>query len=111
LWRKKVSEELGDTLKFSYKVHKNDTEVLLAVCDASLLNKNLEGDGFSFFVSKDFYHEGTCDENHIKRLIRDATIINAIGEDVISLMIKEKVIEGEKIIKIDGVPHAQVISI
>jgi hypothetical protein len=75
------------------------------------LGKNLEENDINFYVSDGFYHEDVCDEVYIKKLIKIATIINAVGENIINLLINEKVIETDKIIRIDGVPHAQVISI
>lgn len=83
---------------------------MLAVSDNHLIGKCLEGD-IAFHVSEEFYHENMCDDAKIKRLLKSATIINAVGNDIVSLLIKENIINSENVIKIAGVPHAQVISI
>jgi len=98
-------------LKFSYKIHKKDDEIILAICDSSLLGKNLEDDEMNFHVSEEFYSQDTCDDAHIKELIGTATILNVIGNDIINIMIDEKLVQEDKIMKIAGVPHAQIIKV
>lgn len=98
-------------MKFSYKIHESGEDMVLAVSDASILGKKLEENELVFHVSEDFYSQETCDENNIKDLIKSATIINAVGKEIINLMINEKIIKNDKVIRISGVPHAQVISV
>ena len=98
-------------MRFSYKIHKKDDAVILAICDSSLLGKNLEDDEINFHVSEEFYNQDICDDTHIKELIRTATIINVIGKDIINIMTNEKMVQKDRILKIAGVPHAQIIKI
>jgi len=96
---------------FSYKIFRQGGDTLLAVADLSILGKNLKEDDLEIDVSKDFYGGETCSEDEIKRLIKSATIINALGKSIISLLLDEKIVDKENILYIAGVPHAQVISV
>ena len=62
-------------------------------------------------VSEEFYSEEFCDDERALDLIKNSTIVNAIGESIINLMLKENLIEKENILKINGVPHVQIITI
>lgn len=98
-------------MNFSYRVFKEGSDTLLAISDKSILGQNLEEGELCIFVSKDFYHENFCDEKGIKKLLNDATIVNAVGKDIIDLLINEGFIKKDNILKISGVPHAQIITI
>jgi len=96
---------------FSYKVFKQDDDILLAISDSNIVGKTLQEKDIKIKVSEDFYSEKSCDDNEATILIKRATIVNAIGKNIINLMIKGKFIEKENILKINGVPHAQIITI
>ncbi|MEM7819671.1 MAG: DUF424 family protein [Candidatus Aenigmatarchaeota archaeon] len=98
-------------MKFSFKIFKYGKDTLLAISDFSILGKTFEDGDMQLNVSRDFYFEKTCDEKSIKRLIESATIVNAVGKNIINLMIKEKMIKKDDILEICGVPHAQIITI
>ena len=97
---------------FSYKVFRQGEDVLLAVSDSDLLGKTLNENDLAVRVDEGFYSEKSSDnEEEIAELMANATIVNAIGEKTISLMIKRKFIDQENILRIEGVPHAQVIKL
>jgi hypothetical protein len=98
-------------MKFSFKLFEEGPDTLLAIADSSLLGKNLEEGELCLFVSKDFYCEKFCDEKEAKKLLNDATIVNAVGRDIIELMIDEGLIKSDGVIKIFGVPHAQIVAL
>mgnify|MGYP001610994595 CR=1 FL=1 len=98
-------------MKFSYSVFKQDKETLLAVSDADIVGKTFEERDLQLDVSKEFYGSKTGDEKEIIELLKDATIINAVGKEIISLLVQKDIIEKKSVIEISGVPHAQIISI
>ena len=98
-------------MKFSYSVFKQDEETLLAVSDANIVGKTFEERDLQLDVSKEFYGSKTGDEKEIIELLKDATIINAVGKEIISLLVQKDIIEKKSVIEIRGVPHAQIISI
>ncbi len=98
-------------MKFAYKIFRSAGDTLLAVSDHSLLGKKFEEDELSLEVNEGFYHENSCDEKGIVDVIKDATIVNAVGEGIVSLMVREKIIDESNVLRIGGVPHAQIVVI
>ena len=48
-------------------------------------------------------------EEELKELIKDAYVLNLVGEKSIKFALENKLIEKEHIIKVKGVPHAQAV--
>ncbi len=96
---------------FSYRVFRQDSDTLLAIADRSVVGKKFEEGELGIFVSPEFYHEKTCSGGGAKKLIKSATIVNAVGADIVGLLVKEKVVASEKILTISGIPHAQVVKV
>jgi hypothetical protein len=94
---------------FCYKMHPAGDEKILAICDKSVLGETFEEKDLCIEVSREFYFGAECGEEEALKLIRSATIVNAIGEGIISLMLKNDVIRGEMVLRVKGVPHAQAI--
>jgi uncharacterized protein len=97
-------------MTFCYKKHTN-SETLLAISDKSLVGKTFEEGELKIRITKEFYHEHECTGKEALKLIKESDIVNAVGKDVIDILLKEKLIEKSKILKIKGIPHAQIIKI
>jgi hypothetical protein len=97
-------------MKFSYRIYKHDAEIILAIADFSVLGKTFHEGEMEFTVS-DFYRDKICDEKEALKLIRSATIVNAVGKDIVDLLAREKHVNKDTILSVAGVPHAQIISI
>jgi len=95
---------------FSYKIFKTPKEVLVAVCDKEILGKKFHED-IRFEVKKSFYGERVCGEEELKEILKEATIINAVGNNAIDFLIKENLVDKKRIIKIGDTYHAQVVAI
>jgi len=95
---------------FYYKIFNVGSDVLLAVCDENLLGKEIHFDDSVFEVKKDFYGESKCSVGEIIGFLEKATIINAVGNEIVKLLIKEGYVEDGKTIEIGGVLHAQVVT-
>ena len=100
----------GD-LMFSYKIFRQNDDILLAISDSDIIGKTFKEDEVEIKVTEDFYSDKLCNDTEAKDLIKNSTIINAIGENIINLLLKENMIDEEKILRISGVPHAQIIAI
>ena len=98
-------------MRFSYKIFKVGGNVLLAIADVSIIGKEYSEGDLQIEVKKDFYSEKTCSERDVTRLVNDATIVNAVGKDIISFLIRNKVIDKDNVLYISGIPHAQVVII
>jgi hypothetical protein len=91
---------------FYYKLHKTDYGTMIAVCDKGLLGKTLKNKDLDFFVNPRFYGEEEIDEK-IVELIKDSNDGNVIGNNIVELLLNNKVISRDSIIKIGKIKHAQ----
>ena len=94
---------------FSCKVFSEGNDVLLALCDKDILGKTFDGDDITITVSKDFYGESDCTKVQALKLAKKSTIINAVGNKAVKLLIGAKIVDESSVIQIGGVAHAQVV--
>lgn len=95
---------------FYCKIHKSRGKMLLAVCDFRLLGKKFEEGKLALNVSRDFY-AGQEIGSEVIDIFPKADIINITGSKIVSLVLKNKWISKEGIIKIRRIPHAQIFSL
>lgn len=98
-------------MKFSYKIFKTGSYTLLAIADTAILGKKYSDGDLEIDVKKDFYSENSCTESDVTKLVRSATIVNAVGKDIITILIKNKIIGENHVLYINGMPHAQIITL
>ncbi len=96
---------------FAMRIYRVRGEVLLAACDRELLGKSFEEGELHIDVKESFYFEAFVSEETFLNSIKTATIANLVGEKVVSLAIKNGYVEENGVIRIDGVPHAQMFLI
>ncbi|MFA4819337.1 MAG: DUF424 family protein [Candidatus Aenigmatarchaeota archaeon] len=95
---------------FYYNLFKKDREVLLAICDEDILGKTFNSGDLEITISE-FYKGKNCDGTGALKLAKNATIINAVGNNIINMLIEKKIVEASSVMKIGGTMHAQVISV
>ena len=98
-----------ERMKIAMKMWKISGEVVLAACDPDLLGKSFEEGEFHIDVKKDFYFEKFVNEKAFRNALKIATIINLVGENVISIAMEEGIVDIHNIIKIQNIPHAQAV--
>jgi uncharacterized protein len=90
------------------KVHKSkDGKTVVAACDDELRGKVFEEGNKQLDLSSDFYAGDKLTDKEAGDLIRNADMINLVGEKAVKLGVDEDVIDTENIIKIEGIPFAQ----
>ena len=93
----------------SIKIYKQGDELLIGACDAELIGKKFTDGKFQIDVSKEFYDGKRVDPETLKKFLRDATIANLVGKKTVKCAIDIGLIDPECIIKIKGIPHAQMV--
>ena len=93
----------------SIKIYKRGNDLLIGACDEDLLGKKFEDGKFQIDVSKDFYGGEKISSESLKKYLQDATIANLVGKKTIKCAIELGLIDPGCIIKINGVPHAQMV--
>lgn len=90
------------------KVYRSGIERLVAVCDTDLLGKSLS-EGELVLSVTDFYRGEPASDEEIRAALRSATIANLVGERSVGLAVEEGLVDPDCVIRIEGVPHAQMI--
>ena len=85
-----------------------DNEKIVTLCDNDLLGKKLNDD---FYINPRFYSGEEVNEEKAKEMIKDATIINAVGKESVNFCIENGYVNSSDAIEINGVPHVMMILI
>ena len=72
-------------MMFSVKVSNYQGNTMLNICDAELLGQTLTQDGLDMKIAESYYGERIVDETEAAGLLKNATIINMVGENTVSL--------------------------
>lgn len=109
-WLEAFSWELMATDRMWVKVHHSKTgEVVVAICDESLLGKRIEvNDDFSVEVSESFYGGALVTRDELDRYIAQAKILNLLGESTIAYMMERGLVSEKAVIRVGKVPHVQL---
>lgn len=93
------------------KIHIDRGHRLLAACDKELLgNEYKEGD-LRLKVGERFYNDDLVDGETLLRFLNTVTTANLVGERVVNAAVKAGYIDEDCILKVDGIPHAQMFTI
>ncbi len=85
--------------------------VLLAVCDCDLLGRTLREGKIVFKVKDEFYNGRKATVDEAVGLINNSTIVNLVGKHCVEKAIAKGFVHPEAVIKIEGVPHAQIVKL
>ena len=92
-------------------VIKSQGQVLVAACDENLLGKTLVDGKIRFEVKNSFYKGNKMDIDRALELINNSTIANLIGQEIVEKAIEAGLVHPKAILKISGVPHAQIVKL
>ena len=73
------------------------------------LARNSEMENYRLDVAKHFYDGERIDKKTLKKFLLDATIANLVGKETVKCAIELGLVNPECILKIKGVPHAQIV--
>jgi hypothetical protein len=85
--------------------------VLLAVCDCELLGKTLREGKIVFKIKEEFYNGRKATVDEAIEMIDNSTIVNLVGKVCVEKAIAHGYVHPEAVIKIEGVPHAQIMKL
>nr|WP_290723207.1 DUF424 domain-containing protein [Archaeoglobus sp.] len=96
---------------FRMRVYRVKGEVLVAVCDSDIVGRTFREGELKLEVKESFYGEEEVGEEEVKRALRNATIANITGSKAVSLAVRIGIIDKNRILYIEGCPHAQMVVI
>lgn len=88
------------------KIHRNQNNTMIAVCDKEVLGKEFEYNGQKIVVSDSFYKGEEKIKKDVIELLKSATTANILGEKAVLCAIEAGIIDQDSVMYIDGVPHA-----
>lgn len=90
-----------------------DTEqgLMVAAADASILGDLFKEDGVRVEVDEEFYGSTTAPRDEVVENLRQATIANLVGETAVEAGVEAEVVDEENVLRVEGVPHAQMVRI
>ena len=91
------------------KKHIKDGKLIIALCDSYLSGRKFEEGTLQLDLTSNFYNGKDVPKESLRDEIRKAYIINAVGKESVELLMKLALISEEYIIKIEGVPSAQIL--
>ncbi len=95
-------------MEFYVRIVRAEGQVLLSACDSSLLGKVFRDDGAVLNVSESYYGQERVDEERLRSLLQEATIINLVGEDAISVAANLGLCRPDDAKRVEGVPHLNI---
>lgn len=93
------------------KVHKSGEKEILAVCDEDLIGKKLEQGDICLDILETFYKGEKVEQKQLESILENYDNINIVGPKSIKIALDINIIKEESIIRIQGVPHAQIFTI
>ena len=93
----------------SVKVYQQSDDLIIGACDEHLLGKKFRRGKLQIDVAKRFYDGERIDRKTLETFLREATIANLVGKETVACAIDLGLVDPNCILKIKGVPHAQVV--
>jgi hypothetical protein len=93
---------------FSVKIHKVDSEVLLACCDRELLGAELTDGELSLKMSEGFYGGEIVDDKTLADLLKNSTSANIFGDKAVGVAVSKGYVSESSVLSFSGVKHAQL---
>ncbi|HOM95616.1 MAG: DUF424 family protein [Candidatus Methanofastidiosa archaeon] len=96
-------------MEFYYAIYRQGHELLVAVCDDNTLEGTFHcaEKGIKLDVKKAFYGKNLGQKEDILPHMKEATILNLVGEKIIEIALDEGLINKECIMVIGDTLHAQ----
>ena len=91
-------------MQFSIKTTDYQKNLMLNICDAELLGKNIVENELNMKISENYYGEKLVEHDEARTLLKNASIINMVGKETISLSLELGVGTESGVKKIGGVP-------
>lgn len=91
-------------MQFSVRITDYQKNLMLNICDLDLLGKTIVQDDLNMNISKSYYGEKIIEYDEAKTLIKNASIINMVGKNTISLSIGLGIGSENGVKTIGGVP-------
>lgn len=83
--------------------------ILIVVTDQSLVGKKFVEGNKQLDLTLQFYSGETKTIEEVKQLFRDARHLHLTGEEIVALGVSLDYVDPERILRVEGIPHAEVV--
>jgi len=92
------------------RVHRNGAETVVALCDDGLIGKILTDGKIHIDLQRfgSFYNDRKVEKQTALEALKEATSVNAVGEEAVAAVKSAFGVNEEAIIRVAGVPHIQI---
>jgi uncharacterized protein len=84
--------------------------MLLIITDSNIIDKSFEEGKFQLDLTKKFYKGEKKGKEEVKKMIEGAQHIHLTGKAAVAIGIEMDLIDSDKILYVDGIPHAEMVS-
>jgi uncharacterized protein len=91
-------------MSFSVRVTNYQKNLMLNICDADLLGKQISENDLNVKISESYYGEKIVDKKEAATLLKNSSVINMVGKETISLSVDLGIGSENGVKVIDGVP-------
>ncbi len=95
--------------EFCFREHRTGTGMLLAVCDAELLNRKLKYGDVDFEVSDSFYGKERASGEQVLDMLERSHVANVVGKKAVGLLVEKGQTTMDAVLMIGDVPHVQLL--
>ena len=91
-------------MQFSVRLTDYQRNQMLNICDAHLIGKKFNQNNLKIHISKSYYGEKLVEKKEAENLLKNSSIINMVGKEIISLSVSIGIGSEKGIKEIDGIP-------
>ncbi len=102
-----MTDEITETMYL--KTYRVNGEVLVAACDCEIIGKTFEEGALFIEVASDFFGDEKASFEEFEAALKDATMANMMGEKTVTCAIDLELVNDESVLRIDGIPCAQMV--
>lgn len=89
---------------------RSENEYIIAICDEEILGQRFEEGELQIHITESFYKGELVSLEEGLRALEQATIANIVGERIVEGALKAQLIHENGILRIQNVPHAQLVT-
>lgn len=83
---------------------------MINICDLDMVDKVINKGDFAINISKEYFHDEEINEEEAASLLKSSSMLNLVGNDIVTLALKLKLAKENSVKVIEGVPFLMVFS-
>ncbi len=98
-------------MQFSVRLTGYQKNTILNICDVDLVGKKISEKNLQVDISKNFYGKEIVEKDEAENLLKNSSVINMVGKEIISLSVSLGIGSEKGIKKISDVPFLIIYKI